>query len=88
MKCEGDGGGRRSAKGGASPKQIRVSSRGCKRTVGEGPGTGLKKIKIETNIDEEKVVAGWEDFAFALRAFVRKKPELFSKYVNIIKGQG
>ena len=56
--------------------------------MGEGPGTGLKKIKIETNIDEEKVVAGWKDFALALRTFVREKPELLSEIVNIIKGHG
>ena len=87
IKCEGDGGGRRSAKGGASIKQLRASPRDHKRTVGggpgTGPGTGLKKIKIETDIVEEKV--GWKDLALALRPYVRENPELLDKIVNIIK---
>ena len=72
IKCEGDGGGRRSAKGGASIKQLRASPRDHKRTVGGGPGTGPKKIKIETDIDDEKAVAGWKDYALALFIYQTK----------------
>jgi hypothetical protein len=85
IKSEGDGGGRRSAKGGASIKQLRASPRGRKRTVGGGPATEPEKIKVETDIVEEKVVAGWKDLALVLRPFVRENPELFGKIVNIIK---
>ena len=88
IKSEGEGGGRRSAKGGASIKQLSSSPRGRKRIRAGEPGPDHKKIKIEKEVDEEKVVAGYRDLALALQPFVREKPELFEEIVNIIKGHG
>jgi hypothetical protein len=41
--------------------------------------------RIEMNIVEEKVVAGWKDLALALRPYVRENPELLDEIVYIIK---
>ena len=63
----------------ASIKQLRASPRGRKRTAGEGPGTGPKKIKIETDIDDEKAVAGWKDYALALFIYQTKIKQFWSR---------